>query len=128
MEKILKKANELGHLLKKNETVNRYLELLQNLEKDEVSRKLLEDLIAASQAYEMKTREGGAIEVEEKNKISDLQDQAKENALISEFLATQAYYMNIMGQVNEALSNPKGEPPKDSKIILPDDDDKKIIL
>ena len=46
---------------------------------------------------------------------------------LGEFTATQAYYMNIMQQVNEAIANPKGDPPKESTIITPEND-KGIIL
>lgn len=128
MENILKKAHELGHLLNNNEIVMRFRELSEQLDKDEDSKKLLEELVIASQEYEKKTREGAVIEVEEKQKISDLQNKAKENELISEFMATQTYYFSILSQVNEAIANPQGEPPKDSNIILPNDNDKNIII
>lgn len=128
MEKILKKANELGHLLKANEVVIRFQELSKELEEKEDSKAILEELITLSQSFEIKQRQGVAIEVDEKKKLSEIQEKAKEDSLVSEFLATQAYYMNVLNQVNEAIANPQGEPPKDSNIILPGDNDKNIIV
>ena len=42
-------------------------------------------------------------------------------------MATQAYYINLLTQVNEAVANPTGPPPKKSDIILPGDDTGIII-
>lgn len=128
MENILKKASELGHLLNQNEIVKRFQELSEKLSKSEASKELLEKLLKASQEFEGKERGGETIEVQEKRDLSELQEKAKEDSLISEYLATQVYYMNILAQVNEAIANPKGDPPKDSNIILPGDSDKGIII
>lgn len=128
MENILKKASELGHLLNQNEIVIRFHELSEKLSKSEASKELLEKLLKASQEFERKEKGGETIEVQEKRDLSELQEEAKNDSLISEYLATQVYYMNILAQVNEAIANPKGDPPKDSNIILPGDSDKGIII
>jgi cell fate (sporulation/competence/biofilm development) regulator YlbF (YheA/YmcA/DUF963 family) len=128
MEKILKKANELGHLLKANEIVNRYQDVVKKLEGSDDSRKLMEELANMSQAFEEMEKSGKPIEPDMKKDLAELQEKAKADALIGEFLATQAYYVNILTQVNEAIANPQGEPPKESEIILPGDMDKGIII
>jgi cell fate (sporulation/competence/biofilm development) regulator YlbF (YheA/YmcA/DUF963 family) len=127
MDEIIKKAHELGHLLQQNDIVKRFTELSEKLNQNEDAKKLLEDLFKASQDYEKKEREGVPIEGPEKRALADLQEKAKDNELIGEYLATQSYYFNILAQVNEAIANPKGDPPKKSDIILPGDD-KGIIL
>jgi cell fate (sporulation/competence/biofilm development) regulator YlbF (YheA/YmcA/DUF963 family) len=127
MEKILEAANNLGHLLRKNEIVKRYGEIAEKLENDEEAKKLLDEYAAFTAEFREKEEAGGTIEVDEKKKLTEFNDRIKENAIISEFIATQAYYMNILQQVNEAIANPKGEPPRESTIITPDDN-KGIIL
>ena len=90
MEKILKKAHELGHLLKKNELVQRYQELVGKLEKDEESR-----TFSMSCSRPPRNTRSRYVMVRpsrwtKRRKLSELQDKAKENELISEFIATQA--------------------------------------
>jgi len=127
MEKLLKKANELGHLLAQNEIVMRFRELAEKLEKSEESKALMNELLTASQEFHEKETAGTTIEVEEKQELAELQEKAKKDSLVNEFLATQVYYINILNQVNEIIANPQGDPPKESDIILPGED-KKIIL
>ena len=127
MEEILKKANELGHLLRRNEIVKRFTELSERLEKDEEAKKVLEELLQATHEFQRKEDEGVPIEVEEKRRLTELQEKAKDNTLVSEFLATQVYYINILAQVNEAIANPKGEPPRTSNIIMPGEDSGIIV-
>ncbi|MHC4943099.1 MAG: YlbF/YmcA family competence regulator [Planctomycetota bacterium] len=121
------KANELGHLLAKHEIIMRFRELAEKLEKDEDSKQILNELFEVTQSFEAKERANQPIEADEKKQLADLQDKAKDNSLISEFLATQAYYINILSAVNEAIANPQGEPPRESDIILPGDDKGVII-
>jgi cell fate (sporulation/competence/biofilm development) regulator YlbF (YheA/YmcA/DUF963 family) len=127
MEKLIKKANELGHLLAQHQIIKRFRELAEKLEKDEESKGIMNELFEVTQSFEAKERANQPIEPDEKKQLADLQDKAKENSLISEFLATQAYYINVLSAVNEAIANPQGDPPKDSDIILPGDD-KGIII
>lgn len=127
MEKILEAASNLGHLLNKNEIVQRFKEVTTKLDQDEEARKLLEEYAAFVEEYRAKEEQGTTIEVDEKKKLTELNEKIKSHTLIGEFMATQAYYMNLMAQVNEAIANPKGEPPKESTIITPEDN-KGIIL
>ena len=127
MEKILEAASTLGHLLNKNEIVQRFKEITAKLDQDEEARKLLEEYAAFVEEYRAKEEQGTTIEVDEKKKLTELNEKIKNHSLIGEFMATQAYYMNLMAQVNEAIANPKGEPPRESTIITPEDN-KGIIL
>lgn len=128
MEKLLSKAHELGHLLKKNSIVKRYQELAKQLEGSDEARKLLEEYLGCADRLRKKEMEGKPVEVEEKRELQELDGKMKEHPLISDFLATQAYYMGLMDQINDAIANPKGEPPRDSVIVTPGDDDPRIIV
>jgi cell fate (sporulation/competence/biofilm development) regulator YlbF (YheA/YmcA/DUF963 family) len=127
MEKILKKANELGHLLNGSDIVKRFRSLAEKMEKDETARGILNELMDSTRIFQEKEAGGAPIEVDEKRTLAELQNKAKENSLVSEFLATQVYYVNLLTQINEAIANPQGDPPKESDIILPGDS-KGIIL
>ena len=128
MEKILEKANELGHLLQQHEIVQRFRDLSGKLERDEASRKLLDEAAEATHRIQELERSGKPIEPEEKQRMEELEQKMKANSMINEFLATQAYYMQMLTQVNEVIGNPTGPPPKESSIILPDDPGPGLVL
>lgn len=119
MEEILQKANELGLMIKGSDIYRRYEELVKKIEADTNSKKLLQDYIKVSEEIYQKESTGGTIEVEEKQKLQDISQKVSENQLIKEFIATQTYYVNMMMQIQNAISNPKGDPIGPSKIIKP---------
>jgi len=112
-EKIIEAANQLGHFLKKNDIVIRFKELSEKLDKDKESQKLINEFMEVSRAYHEKETKGEAIEVEDKRLMTELSEKVKQNDLLTEFFATQSYYMALMQQVNEVISNPTGEPPRE---------------
>jgi cell fate (sporulation/competence/biofilm development) regulator YlbF (YheA/YmcA/DUF963 family) len=127
LEKILQKANELGHLLKQNEIVERFRDLAKRLDDSESSRKLLEEYVEAIHEMDKKVRAGTVIEVAEKRKVAELEERIQADNLVKEYLATQGYYLHLMTQINDAIADPKGEPPKESTIILPNQDSRIIV-
>ena len=126
-DKILEAANRLGHYLAKNDLVQRYRKLSEDLEKDEEARKLVNEYIEFSALYQEKEKAGTTIEVEEKRRFSELSQKIKDHKLLSEFFATQSYYMILMQEINERIAHPEGDPPKESTIITPGED-RHIIL
>ena len=118
-EKILRKANELGHLLRQSEVVQRYLQLGQKVESNPAAASLLDDFIAATTQLQEMEMAGVPITDEQKLEYQKLAEKVEGDNLLREFLASQAYYMNMMHQVNQVISNPQGEPPRDSNIIVP---------
>jgi cell fate (sporulation/competence/biofilm development) regulator YlbF (YheA/YmcA/DUF963 family) len=119
MEEILKKANELGLLIKGSDLSVRFEEISKKIEDDKESKSLLEEYARVTQEFQEKESEGRPIEVEEKKKITELSEKVSQNQLIKEFIATQTYFYNMMIQIQNAISDPKGEPIKESKIITP---------
>lgn len=119
MEELIKKANELGLMIKGTEIYKRYEDVGKKLESDADSRKLLEEYAAISEEMYQKENSGGAIEVAEKQKFEDLHEKVSGNQLIKEYIATQSYFMNLMMQIQKAISEPKGKPIEESKIIKP---------
>lgn len=119
MEEIIKKANELGLMIRGTEVYARFEDLSQKLEADEKSRDLLEEYAIASQLYHEKEESGMAIEVEEKRKLQELNGKISENQLLKEYIATNTYYLNLLMMIQQRISEPEGEPIKESKIIKP---------
>jgi len=119
MEEILQKANELGLMIKGSDIFKRYEELVKKIEADSNARTLLDEYIKMSEEIYKKESSGGVVEVEEKQKLQDLSQKVSENQLIKEFIATQSYYVNMMMQIQNTISNPKGDPIGPSKIIKP---------
>jgi cell fate (sporulation/competence/biofilm development) regulator YlbF (YheA/YmcA/DUF963 family) len=119
MEEIIKKANELGLMIKGTEISIRFEEISKKVENDSEAKNLLEDYIKMTQEFQEKESSGHPIEVEEKKKIKELSEKVAQNQLIKEFIATQTYFYNMMIQIQNAISDPKGEPIKASKIITP---------
>ena len=119
MEEIIKKANELGLMIKGTDISMRFEELSKKLNSDTGSKTLLEDYIKLMQDYQEKESQGGSIEVEEKNKLKEMSEKVSENELLKEYIATQSYLINMMMQIQQAISEPKGDPIRPSKIVTP---------
>ncbi len=119
MEDILRTANELGLMIKGTELYRRYEEVSRKLDADPPSRALLEEYASLSEAMYMKEEQGAPIEPADKKNLQELSEKVSANQLLKEFIATQSYFMNLMMQVQNAISNPKGEPRTKSGIITP---------
>lgn len=119
LPRILKAASDLGHLLQKNELVVRFAELNERLRAAEASRNLLEEYVGAAQEAQMAAAAGEAVTAEEEARIEELAGKVREDSLLREYLATQRYYADLMGRVDQEIAQPSGEPPKESNLILP---------
>ncbi|MFH0974485.1 MAG: YlbF family regulator [Spirochaetota bacterium] len=119
MEEILKKANELGLMIKGSEITQRLEEITKRLDQDNEAKKMVDEYIKLSQDLQRKETAGILIEDDENKKIQELSEKMSVNEIIKEYIATQNYFMNMMMQVQNVISDPKGEPIKESKIITP---------
>ncbi len=119
MEEILKKANELGLMIKGSDLYRRFSELSKKLEADQSARSLLEEYLSHSERLMEKEEKGLPIEVEEKKQLEELGKKVSESDLIKEYIATQTYFFNLLMKVQEIINNPEGEPTPESRIIKP---------
>jgi len=119
MEEILKKANELGLMIKGSSLYQRFSELSKKLEADQAARSLLEQYLSQSEALMEKEEKGLPIEVTEKQQFEDLGKKVSESDLIKEYIATQTYFFNLLMKVQEIINNPEGDPIPESRIIKP---------
>lgn len=119
LEKILQKANELGHLLARSEVVQRFREMAEKVNRSEPATALLDEHAQAVNALLEKQAAGQTIEPDEERAVGELEQKLRDDPLIREFLASQAYYAHLMRQVEELIARPRGEPPPQSDIIVP---------
>ena len=119
MEEIIKKANELGLMIKGTDLAARLDELSSKLNADNEAKTLLDGYIKVMQEFEEKENQGKPIEVNEKKQIQEMSEKVSQNQLIKEFIATQSYFVEMMMAIQSAITEPKGEPIKESKIITP---------
>jgi cell fate (sporulation/competence/biofilm development) regulator YlbF (YheA/YmcA/DUF963 family) len=126
MEEILEKANELGLMIQGTDIYKRYMEISKKLEGDENAKSLLEEYIQFSDEMYRKEKAGTVIEVDEKQKLQELNEKISGNQLIKEFIATQTYYLNMTMQIQKAINEPEGDLIEQSRIIKPDDSGKII--
>ncbi|MFW5769948.1 MAG: YlbF family regulator, partial [Spirochaetota bacterium] len=115
MEEIISRANELGLMIKGTDVYNRYVEVVKKLEQNQESRKLLEEFAQLSETIQQKEGTGQPVEVEEKQKLEELSAKVSEDELLKEFITAQSYYMNLMMMIQKAISEPEGEPIRESK-------------
>lgn len=127
MEDILRAANDLGLLIKGTELYRRYEEVSLKLDADAPARELLEEYAGFSETMYEKESRGAPIEPDEKKRLQELTEKVTANPLLKEYIATQTYFMNLMMQVQQAISNPKGEPRTKSGIVTPGSGGGKII-
>ena len=119
MEEILRKANELGLLIKGSELYRRFTELSGMLESNPQSKAILDEYIEYSGKVLSKEESGAPIEPAEKQKMEEIGKKVTENDLIREYIATQTYFFNLLMQVQNIINNPQGEPIAESKILKP---------
>jgi cell fate (sporulation/competence/biofilm development) regulator YlbF (YheA/YmcA/DUF963 family) len=119
MEEILKKANELGLMIRGTEIFRRFDELSKKLEADNEARSLLEKYAALSDEIHDKELSGEAVNPEDKKALEDMSEKLSKSILVKEYIATQSYYVNMLMQIQKIISEPVGDPITESKIITP---------
>ncbi len=119
MEELIKKANELGLMIKGTGLYKRYEEMSRKLEADADAKALLDEYGRLSEQLQEKEAQGAPIEVAEKQSMQEMVEKVTANQLIKEYIATQSYFFNLMMHVQKAISEPQGEPIEESKIIKP---------
>ncbi len=119
MEEILRKANELGLMIKGSELYRKLEELSAGIEADGASKALLEEYLTKTTLLNEKEQSGSAIEVSEKKEIEELSEKIAANDLIKDYITVQTYFMNLLIMVQKTINEPVGEPIAESKIIKP---------
>ena len=103
MQEILAKAADLAKAIKSSPIYRALMTAQDRLEKDEATKKLMQDFDEHSRMIRGKEKNMTPVEVEDKRKLQQLRDQMQSNALVQELLRAQADYAQMMAKVNETI-------------------------
>ena len=102
---IIDKAQELGKLLGQHEAVTQLESVLKSFQEDVESQRSFNDYQHQIAKIGQKEAEGQPIEVEEKRKLADLQNDVIQNPILREMQVKQMDYLDLMRQVDEAITS-----------------------
>lgn len=118
-EEILKLAKELGEKIAEHAAAKKYETVLKKLQDDTEAQRVLSDYNRHAQALGQKEQAGQPIEVEDKRKLDALQKAVMMNDILGELQMAQMDYLDLMRQVDNAMSPPEVEPPAGTGSIQP---------
>lgn len=103
-DQILQKARELGELIGQHDAAKKLEDVLKRLEQDTDAQRLLNDYNRHLQTLSEKQQQGQPIEVEDKQKLEQLQKQVVTNKVLRDFQSAQMDYVDLMRRVDEAMT------------------------
>lgn len=104
MEDILKKANELGLLIKQTEACRDFEELSAEIEKDDDASSLLKKYNEIAGIIQNKNEAGDTIEKYEQEMFKALTATVTENKLILEYLKARDVYVDLLMKIHKSIS------------------------
>ncbi len=104
MEQILKKASELGQLIKKSEVSKKFYDLNNKLEADQPAKKIMDEFKESGNIISQKEKNAEPVEVWEKEKFQQVARQVAENDLLTSYIEVQAEYMEFMLKIQQAIT------------------------
>jgi cell fate (sporulation/competence/biofilm development) regulator YlbF (YheA/YmcA/DUF963 family) len=108
---LLQKARELGEAIARHERVRAYVAAQAAVRKDQQAQTLLRDYARQmDHLHELETSRK-PIEVADKHKAAELEAQIAGHPLLKELMRVQADYVELMNQINHAMSAPLTPPP-----------------
>ncbi len=102
-EQIIDAARELGKMIGAHETAKKLETIAKKLEADVEAQRVLNDHNRHLQTLAEKEQAGTPIEVEDKQKLEQLQNQVAQNSLLREFQMVQMDYLDLMRRVEAAM-------------------------
>jgi len=119
---ILDSARELGKKIATHAVAVKLEGTIGRLQEDREAQRLLADYQRHLTALGEKEAAGKPIEVEDKAKLEKLQNGVVRNPVLREFQMAQMDYVDLMRQVDEAISGvtPESEAAAASPLVNPD--------
>lgn len=100
---ILEAADQLGKLIADHEATRKLDGLLKQLDADTDAQRLMNDLNRHRQTLAEKQAEAKPIEVEDKRKLEQLQQDVAAHAVLRDLQMAQMDYVDLMRKVDERL-------------------------
>ena len=105
MEDILKKADELGRLIRDTDTYRDFRHAYGLLHADEEAAKLLDDFIKISKYIRDRQEMGDIIEKFEIENIKSMSSTVSENGTIMQYLKAQQEYLDLIQLIQKELED-----------------------
>lgn len=103
-QEVVNKAGELARLIAEHDAAKKFATATDKLREDTQAQRVLNDLNRKLAEIEEKEQAGKPIEVEDKRAVESLRKQVVTHPLLREFQAAQFEYVDLMRQVDAALS------------------------
>jgi len=103
MDDMLRKAEDLGQLLADHPRFKALMATRDAVRADEAARKLLTDYQAQVERIQELTLGRKAIEVADKHRLADLEQQVASNEVLKKLMQAQADFSQLMSNVNRAI-------------------------
>jgi len=103
---LLDRARQLGELIAGNERVKAHVEAQRALKHDSEAQRILREY--HQQVERIRELEGKRqpVEVADKSKLADLEQQVARNESLKKLMRTQADYVELMHRINQAMEAP----------------------
>ena len=102
-QQILEQATTLGELLAAHDVAKQLESATNAFEADVASQRVLADYQRYAQALQQKAQQGGAIEVEDKRKLEELQQSVVTNPLLANMQRAEMDYLDLLRKVDAAI-------------------------
>lgn len=107
-EELLQQATALGAALAEHERVKAFLAAQQAVQRDAAAQQSLRAYSEYAQLIHTKEAQQQPIEPEEKHKLAELEQELSASDIVKELMRRQADYLELMREVNDAISAPIG--------------------
>ncbi len=108
MEDVIQKADDLAQAIRSSERFETMRTAQETLDKDEEAQNLIGEFQAAQALIAEKENADKPIEVEDKRRMSDLQQKVGSNENLQAFLRAQADFYEMMNRVNQSIQTVLG--------------------
>ncbi|MEW6199075.1 MAG: YlbF family regulator [Planctomycetota bacterium] len=106
---VLTKARELGAALAAHPRVRAHLDAQRAVRADATAQQILRDYQAQMDQIQQREASHQPIEVADKHKLRELEQRLAGNESLKNLMRTQADYVALMNQVNDAIDAPLTE-------------------
>lgn len=104
MEDILKKANELGLMIKHTKVCRDFERLTAEVEQDGDASALLKKYNEIAETIQKKHESGGTVEKYEQEMFKALTEVVKGNRLLIEYLKARELYIELLMKIHNSIS------------------------
>ena len=105
---ILKAATDLGKLIAAHPTTRKYEDVLKRLDDDTDAQRLMTDLNRHRETLAEKEAAGKPIEVDDKKKMTQLQQDVAMSPILRDLQMAQMDYLDLMRKVDQRMADAAG--------------------